>query len=81
MNTTTHKCAALGCDRIVQAAMLMCRTDWASVTPSTKNEVYAAYRERGNRPDAPLTPRYNAAVIRAVEEAAQWRQRHQAVGR
>lgn len=66
----THRCAAIGCYKTVDAKYFMCMEHWKMVPKALQDEVLEAHRKRGPKLDASWAPwvrakgRASAAIYR-----------------
>lgn len=65
----SHRCAAEGCQHLVQPGFLMCNDHWRQVPTKLKTEVWRTYRLLGRQREAPEA--YRRAVQVAVDAVRQ----------
>ena len=67
----THRCAAIGCPKIVPIALLMCGHHWKKVPPDLQSRIWRLYRPGQERQGVSgASDLYLAAVKEAVETVA-----------
>lgn len=62
-----HRCAAIGCDKLVPARMLMCRPHWFMVPGAIRSRIWNSYMPGQESDSSRIIYSWRTAVREALE--------------